>query len=451
MIPVLTKAGCNAGSCHGAALGRGGFRLSLLGYDPGADHDSLVHEFEGRRVNTARPERSLVLKKGSAAIEHEGGPRLAAGGEGYRVLRDWIAAGAPRGRGRSPSGLEVEPGATVLARTGQIGPPPRDRPLRRRLAPRTSRGGPSTRRPTRRPSAARAAARSPPCAGDAPRSPSASSGAVGCATVTVPLSDAPPRTADRPRANFIDDHVNRTLDELRLDHAPRADDATYLRRARLDLTGQLPSPAEVDDFLADRAPDKHARLVDRLLASPEFVDHWAYKWGDLLRIESGRLGPAGAAAFHAWVRDAVARNTPLDRMAREMILALGDGDRVGPANFSRVASDARSQAELVSQVFLGVRLQCANCHDHPLDRWTRDDYHGLAAVFARLDRGREVRLRDARRGDPPRDRPRRHPPHPRRAAHRRRGRPARGVRRVADGAGESRTSPARRSTASGAS
>ena len=156
----------------------------------------------------------------------------------------------------------------------------------------------------------------------------------------------------------------------------------------------MPSPAEVDEFLADRAPDKHARLVDRLLASPEFVDHWAYKWGDLLRIESGRLGAEGAAAFHGWVRDAVARNTPLDRMAREMILALGDGDRVGPANFSRVASDARSQAELVSQAFLGVRLQCANCHDHPLDRWTRDDYHGLAAVFARVDRGRTVRLRE---------------------------------------------------------
>jgi hypothetical protein len=218
-------------------------------------------------------------------------------------------------------------------------------------------------------------------------------GAVGCATVTVPLSDASPRITDRPRANFIDDHVNRTLDELGLGHSPRADDATYLRRARLDLTGQLPSPEEVDDFLADTAPGKRARLVDRLLARPEFVDHWAYQWGDVLRIESGRLGPAGAAAFHEWVRDQVARNTPLDRMASDLVLALGDGERVGPANFSRVPGDARSQAEFISQVFLGVRLQCANCHDHPLDRWTRDDYHGLAAVFARLDRGREVRLR----------------------------------------------------------
>ena len=435
MIPVLTKAGCNAGSCHGAALGRGGFRLSLLGYDPGADHDSLVHEFEGRRVNTARPERSLVLRKGTAAIEHEGGPRLAAGGEGYRVLRDWIAAGAPRSAAFAERAWRSSP-----ARRSWPGPASRSRSrVTARYddgTPRTSRDGPSTRRPTRRPSAARRRGESTALR----RGRSAISvrflGAVGCATVTVPLSDSPPKIADRPRANFVDDHVNRTLDELRLDHAPRADDATYLRRARLDLTGQLPSPAEVDEFLADRAPGKHARLVERLLASPEFVDHWAYKWGDLLRIESGRLGAEGAAAFHGWVRDAVARNTPLDRMAREMILALGDGDRVGPANFSRVASDARSQAELVSQVFLGVRLQCANCHDHPLDRWTRDDYHGLAAVFARVDRGRTVRLRD--RGEVI------HPgtglaaspriPGERPIAGRRR--PARGVRRVADVAGE---------------
>ena len=201
VIPVLTKAGCNAGSCHGAALGRGGFRLSLLGYDPGADHDSLVHEFEGRRVNTARPERSLVLKKGSAAIEHEGGPRLAAGGEGYRVLRDWIAAGAPRGRGRSPSGLEVEPGRDGPGPDRPVGPAPRDRPLRRRHRPRTSRGGPSTRRPTRRPSAARPGARSPPCAGDAPRSPSGSSGR-SAAPPSPSRSRIPPRRRRRGRGRI---------------------------------------------------------------------------------------------------------------------------------------------------------------------------------------------------------------------------------------------------------
>jgi hypothetical protein len=392
VIPVLTKAGCNAGSCHGAALGRGGFRLSLLGYDPRADHDRLVHEFEGRRVNTAHPEKSLLLRKASGSLDHEGGPRLPTGSEGDRIVREWIAAGAPLGGGRSPRSLDVEPGETVLAGTGQS--------ISLKVTARYDDG---TAEDVTRwavytpadPAAVRLSAHGEVTALRRGRAAIMVRfvGAVGCAIVTVPLSDAPSGTTVRARTNFIDDHINRTLDELRLDHVPRAGDATFLRRARLDLTGQLPAPAEVEEFLADVAPDKHARLVDRLLASPEFVDHWAYKWGDLLRIESGRLGPAGAAAFHEWVRDAVARNAPLDRMAREMVLALGDGDRVGPANFSRVSGDARSQAELVSQVFLGVRLQCANCHDHPLDRWTRDDYHGLAAVFARLDRGREVRLR----------------------------------------------------------
>jgi hypothetical protein len=392
VVPVLTKAGCNAGACHGAAVGRGGFRLSLLGYDPRADYENLVLELEGRRVNTAHPERSLVLRKATGALEHEGGPRLAPGGEGYRIVRDWIAAGAPPGSVRSLRALEVAPAETVLARTGQTSA--------LRVTARYDDGTTEdvTRWAVYTP-IDRAAVR---CSSRGVLTPLSRGrsvvmvrflGKVACAIVTVPLADTPPRKGGRPRANFIDDHVNRSLDELRLDHSPRTDDATFLRRVRLDLTGQLPAPEELEAFCSDPAPQRRFVVVEQLMSRPEFVDHWSYKWGDLLRIESGRLGPAGASAFHAWIRDAVARNMRLDQMARAMVLALGDGDRVGPANFSRVAGDARMQAELVSQVFLGVRLQCANCHDHPLDRWTRDDYHGLAAVFARLDRGREVRLR----------------------------------------------------------
>ena len=392
IVPALTKAGCNAGSCHGAALGRGGFRLSLLGYDPGADYDSLVREYEGRRVDLARPGKSLVLRKPAGELDHGGGVRLSTAGEGYQTLRDWIATGAARGSDRLVRALKVTPDAATLASTGGS--------VALRVVAHYDDGTSEdvTRLATYTPADPGSALCSPRGEINALRRGRAAVtirflGGVGCATVTVPLRDVPLGDVPRPRASFIDDHVNRTLDELRVDQAPRADDASYLRRARLDLTGRLPEPEEVDGFVADPAPDKHARLVDRLLALPEFVDHWTYKWGDLLRIESGRLGLAGAQAFHAWVRDQVARNTPLDRMARELVLALGDGDREGPANFSRVPSDARAQAEYVSQVFMGVRLQCANCHDHPLDRWTRDDYHGLAAVFARLERGRQVRLR----------------------------------------------------------
>jgi Protein of unknown function (DUF1549)/Protein of unknown function (DUF1553)/Domain of unknown function (DUF4214) len=185
--------------------------------------------------------------------------------------------------------------------------------------------------------------------------------------------------------------VNRTLDELRIPNSPPADDRTFLRRVFLDLIGTLPDSSDVVEFVRDERADKRTRLVDRLLERAELVDLWGYKWGDLLRIESRRLQPAGALAFHHWVRDCVAQDTPLDKMAREMILAAGDSYEVGPANFHRVPGDARGEAEHVSRVFLGVRLQCANCHNHPLDRWTQDDYHGLAAMFARIDRGRDVR------------------------------------------------------------
>jgi hypothetical protein len=182
------------------------------------------------------------------------------------------------------------------------------------------------------------------------------------------------------------------LDQLHLEHSPRAGEPMLVRRLYLDLIGVLPDPQEVASYVTDPKPDKLARLVNQLIERSEYVDHWSYKWGDLLRIDSRRLQPEGAAAFHRWVREQVARNTPLDKMAREMLLTLGDSYHSGPANFSRVPADARAQAEYVSQVLLGVRLQCANCHNHPLDRWTQDDYHGLAAVFARVGRGRDVQI-----------------------------------------------------------
>jgi hypothetical protein len=179
---------------------------------------------------------------------------------------------------------------------------------------------------------------------------------------------------------------------MRIPPSPLADDATFLRRVSLDLTGTLPTPAEVRAFLADRAPNRRARRVDALLARPEYADHWTYRLGDLLRINSRRLGEESARAFHGWVRRQVAQNTPFDQVARTLLLGLGDSHTVGPANFARVAPDARAQAELVGQLFMGARLQCAECHKHPFDRWTQEDYHGLAAAFVRLERGREVKL-----------------------------------------------------------
>lgn len=391
VVPVLTRAGCNSGSCHGAAIGRGGFRLSLLGYDPSADYESLIHEFQGRRVNLVRPEKSLLLRKPTRQLPHEGGHKLAAEGAGYRLLLDWIKAGAPREPLRRLVALDIVPTQKLLTESAARF----SLKVTARFDDKTSED--VTRWALLTP--ADAASLKVNDAGEVTALRRGRHtlmvrflGEVGAVSVTVPLNSEPPKNVTWARHNFIDDHINTTLQELRLTPSPQAEDDIFLRRVFLDLIGTLPEPKKAAAFRADAKADKRARLIDHLLDRQEFVDQWAYKWGDLLRIESHRLQPQGAAAFHHWVRDQVRKNTPLDKVARDLLLATGDSFTNGPANFQRVPRDAQHQAEFVSAVFLGVRLQCANCHNHPLDRWTQDDYHGLAAVFARLGRGRVVEV-----------------------------------------------------------
>jgi hypothetical protein len=390
VLPVLTRAGCNSGACHGAAIGRGGFRLSLLGSDPQADYASIVEEYKGRRVHLVRPEASLLLRKPAGKLSHGGGRRLPVDGEGHARVLGWLQAGAPPSSGRLLQSLELTPSNQWLPRP--------DEHFTVRATAHFNDGSMAD--------VTRWAIFTPtdPAALDCTGNGDVTAlrrgqhellvrflGAIGCVTVVIPYHDTPP-SAERPGTNFVDDHINRVLDRLRLPHAPRSNDAMLARRVFLDVLGQLPEPEEVEAFAADPAADKWTRLIDRLMDRPEFVDYWSYQWGDLLRIESGRLRPEGAAAFHGWVREQVRRNTPLDQFARELLLAGGDSYRNGPANFSRVSADARAEAEFVGHVFLGVRIQCANCHNHPLDHWTQDDYHGLAATFARVGRGREVAL-----------------------------------------------------------
>lgn len=393
IVPVFTKAGCNAGSCHGAAAGRGGFHLSLLGGDPAADYDAIVHELEGRRVNLARPADSLLLAKPTGALSHGGGQRLEDGSAGEKRLQDWLAAGALRAnQPRKLTYFDVSPNGFVAAKAG-------DRiPLRATArfdghAPEdvtawtvfTSSDSAAleldetglhvtVRRPGQHVVIARFLDRVVPL------------------RVTLPLSELPVDLSKERRANFIDDEIFKTLTLLRLPPSPTAEDATFLRRVQLDLTGTLPTKVDVEAFLAERARDKRTRLIEKLLASDGFVEFWTFRFANLLRIRPAPNDKEGARAYHEWLRTQMRRGAPLDEIARELLTSTGDSHVVGPANFARMAADARGQAELVSQVFLGARLQCANCHNHPLDRWTQDDYHGLAAIFARLDRGRVVKV-----------------------------------------------------------
>lgn len=391
IIPVLTKAGCNAGACHGAAAGRGGFQLSLLGGDAAADYEAIVQALEGRRINHARPERSLILAKPTGQLDHGGDLALEDDSPGAQRLLAWIRSGAPRGVQRRLTSLEVAPRRHISTEL------PASVPLR--ITARFDAGPPEDV------TAWTVFTSSDPGAVEVDRQLVARVKRRGQHVViarfldrvvpiqiSVPLSDQAVDLSAEPRANFIDDEVLRVLSDLRLPVSPPASDAPWLRRVSLDLTGRLPEPALVDAFLADESADKRSRLVETLLASDAFADYWTLRFSRLLRMHSLPNEKEGVQTYAGWLRREIQRGTGLDEMARQLLTATGDSHVVGPANFGRMVGDARDHAELVGSFFLGMRLGCANCHNHPLDRWTQDDYHGLAAVFARLDRGREVRV-----------------------------------------------------------
>lgn len=392
IIPVLTKAGCNSGACHGAAAGRGGFHLSLLGADPASDFEAIVQDLEGRRVNLARPESSLILAKPSGLIPHGGNVVLDEASPGAERVRSWIQAGAQRGTERRLTEFDLTPRRQICET------------LPARVALRVTAsfdGGP------RQDITAWTVFTSSDPAAVSIESENTIAivkrrgqhvvmarflDRILPMQFIVPLSDTAVDLTQEPRSNFIDEEILRTLSMLRLPVSPRADDATYLRRVRLDLTGRLPEPNEVREFLADSSLGKRGTLVEKLLTSDEFADYWTLRFARLLRIHSLPNEKDGVRAYGNWLHDAIKTGRPLDQMAKELLTATGDSHVVGPANFGRMVGDARGHAELVGQFFLGMRLGCANCHNHPLDKWTQDDYHGLAAVFARLDRRRNVQF-----------------------------------------------------------
>jgi hypothetical protein len=390
ILPVLTRAGCNAGACHGAAKGRGGFRLSLWGSDPAADYAAIVQDREGRRINLTKPARSLVLAKPTGMLEHGGDVPLDAAGA--KMLFDWIAAGAQRGAPRRLTHFEVTPSAAVVQQTGAVLPlratarfdngPAQNVTLwtvmtsadPSALAIDSETHEATVLRRGRHTAIARFLDRVVPL------------------SVTLPFSDEAVDHTGELRANFIDDEILDALETLRLPVSPRADDRMFFRRVWLDLAGRLPPPDELAAFVADAAPDKHARAVDELLASDAFVEYWTLRLGRWLHAASLPVDTTGVETYRRWLAEQLAGGVGFDEIARQLLTATGDSHQVGAANFARSAGDARAQAELVGYAFMGSRIGCANCHNHPLDHWTQDDYHGLAAVFARLERGRMVKV-----------------------------------------------------------
>jgi len=386
VMPILSKAGCNGGGCHGALAGKGGFRLSLFGYNPEADHLAITREAQGRRVELAQPGLSLLLTKPTTTVRHKGGKRMETDSDDYRTLARWIAQGAPGPLAGEAGlqGLVIEPGERpvtvgdtlslkVMARYGDG----RERDVTRwckftstdeTVASVDGDGKVTVLGPGVGAITAWYSSR------------------IVIARLTAPYPGEVPEAvyAAAPRSGSIDTLVLDQLRRLHLPPSPSADDATVLRRASLDTLGRLPTPAEVDAFLADTSPDRHSRLVDRLLNAPEYVDFWAYKWSDVLLVSGARLRPAAVQAYYGWIRARVADNTPWDRFVRQVVTARGSSVDEGESNFFAIHQDPESMAENVSQAFLSLSINCARCHNHPLEKWTNDQYYQFANLFARV-------------------------------------------------------------------
>lgn len=384
VMAVLSKAGCNAGPCHGNANGKGGFKLSLRGEDLLFDFEALTRDQFGRRVNLVEPDQSLLVLKPTTQVAHEGGRRFETNSTEYRILRDWIARGATLDAESTPrlARLEVTPQERILVEPESTV----------QLSARAFFSDGSSRDVTGMAVYETAV----------PNVAISSDGKVvrtsyGETTVLVRYLDqqrpvrlafVPARPEFRwekaPVHNFIDGFVFAKLRALRVNPSPLADDGTFMRRAHLDLLGILPAADEARAFVADRDRAKRRKLIDRLLERPEFADFWALKWADLLRVEERPLDQKGMQNFHHWLRQSLAANKPLDQFVREIVSARGSTYVNPPANFYRANRDPVARSTAVAQVFLGTRLQCAECHNHPFDRWTQDDYYDWAALFARV-------------------------------------------------------------------
>lgn len=388
---VLSKAGCNMGACHGAQAGKNGFKLTLRGYDPFADFDTITRQARGRRVSPRAPAQSLLLLKATGAVPHGGGERFDTDALDYRVIAEWVAEGAKGPSDRDPviDRLEVQPRQALL----RVGDPQRLLVLAHYTDGSVRDVSSWAKYSSTEVGVAEVSAEGRVNVvghGEAAISVWFAS-RVATTTISSPFDNTtrPEQFAVDKGGNFIDEIVHDKLRRLKLPPQGRVSDGKFARRAFLTTLGVLPTEAELDAFENDTRADKRARLIDTLLERPEFVDYWAYQWAELLLINSKRLKPAAVSAFYTWVREAVRENRPWDRFVRDILTAQGSTLENGATNFFVLHKDPKDLTETATVTFLGLSIACARCHDHPLERWTLDDYYGMANLFAR------VRMKDA--------------------------------------------------------
>lgn len=384
-MAVLAKSGCNMGTCHGNANGKGGFKLSLRGESPMDDWKALTRQELGRRISLMEPDKSLILKKATAQISHEGLRRFKINSWEYKTLQQWITEGAINDIHQAPRLLELK----VTPSTQTLYAP--NKKIQINAEAKFSDG--SKRNVTR-------IAVYEPSNKLLKVTPSGQATFIKPGETTVLVRflhiQHPVRLAYVPeRPNFvwnppstkgvIDKIIFNKLHSLRINPSPISNDTVFMRRAYLDLIGLLPTETEAQSFITKDDSDKRTKLVNRLLDKNEFAEFWALKWSDLLHVETRTLDQKGVQIFHGWIRDHIAKNTPLDKFAQAIISARGSTYSNPPANFYRAIRNPQKLAEATAQVFLGRRLQCAQCHNHPFDRWTQNDYYDWASNFAKID------------------------------------------------------------------
>ncbi|MFK7766032.1 MAG: DUF1549 domain-containing protein [Mariniblastus sp.] len=399
VLPILSKLGCNSGACHGALAGKGGLKLSLNAYDPSGDHFAITKQSRGRRIEFSDPGRSLILTKPTGALPHKGGLKLDRNSKNYKVLANWIANGAvgPDEKDASLEKLTVEPNqisldldetqqlkVTAYYSDGKINDVTS-------LAKYTSTNLPAVT--VDESGTATVVGR-----GEAAVVVWFSS-QLSMSKILVPFDNKVDAATYKNslKKNFIDELVLAKLKLLNLKPSPRSDDATFIRRAYLDTIGMLPTAKEAEAFANDDSTDKRDNLIDELLARDEFVDYWTYRWSDVLLINGKRLRPQAVKAYYQWLRGNIEKNTPWDVIVREIVTSQGSSYENGATNFYALHQTPEDMAENVSQAFLGLSIGCAKCHNHPLEKWTNDQYYAMANMFSR------VRAKgwggDARNGD----------------------------------------------------
>jgi hypothetical protein len=392
IVPIFTRLGCNTGGCHGKADGQNGFHLSLFGYDRAGDFQALARDGGQRRLSRLVPEESLFLAKVTGTVPHGGGRRLTIGSPEYQTLLGWVRDGAPERRGKSHGPVlrvSVEPEAIPFLEPGP-------RQLRVLAHYQDGHQRDVTRLALYRVNDDAAASVTPQGQAALLRRAETDlivryqSFVLSSRLTTVINPGLAFDFSKFTKRNFIDEELVKRLEALKVPPSPPAPDAAFLRRASLDLTGEQPAPEEIRRFLADHDPDKRTKLVDQLIASPEFVGFWRIKLGDLLQISVARQNN-GAYRYQSYIDHCLKTNEPWDKVVRTLLTAVGDPTDIetgGPVNYALDAIEPNVQAELTAQRFLGLRIRCAQCHDHPFDVWTQDAYFGLASCFAKVQRGR---------------------------------------------------------------